>query len=119
MKVTVERRGATGLVAIHGEVDDYTAEALRERLVDVLRDSEGLVVDLAHTSMLGAAGLNVLVDVARRSHAQGRAVTLARPNPHVAKVIGLTRLATVMSVQRDLDVALAAAVQQRLSRQSR
>lgn len=116
MKVTVERRGATGLVTIHGEVDDYTAGTLLERLEGVLRDTEGLVVDLAHTSMLGAAGINVLVEVARRSQARGRFVTLARPSPHVAKVIGLTRLATVMSVQRDLDVALAAAVQQRLIR---
>lgn len=116
MHVTVERRGATGLVTIHGDVDDYTADALRERLDDALRDAEGLVVDLASTSMLGAAGLNVLVELAKRSHAQGRFVTLARPNPHVAKVIGLTRLGEVLSVQRDLDVALAAAVQHRLAR---
>lgn len=116
MKVTVERRGATGLVAIHGEVDDYTAAALRERLDEVVKDTEGLVVDLAQTSMLGAAGLNVLVEVARRGRARGRAVALARPTPHVAKVLGLTRLATLIIVHRDLDVALAAAVQTRLKR---
>ena len=116
MQVTVERRGATGLVSIHGDVDDYTADELRERLDAVLSDTQALVLDLADTSMLGAAGLNVLVELAKRSQAQGRFVTLARPNPHVAKVIGLTRLADLLSVQRDLDVALAAAVQHRLRR---
>ena len=118
MLVAVERRGGTRVVRVDGEIDDYNAKPLHDQLLRVIQDDgcRGVVVDLADCELLTAAGLSVLVDVAKRLQAHDLPLIVARPNPHVGKVIELTRLDVVLGVQRDLDAALTSAVAARLAR---
>ncbi|MFC6082534.1 STAS domain-containing protein [Sphaerisporangium aureirubrum] len=84
---------APNIVRLTGEIDIFTSEALRRRLLGALRSTVGsLVVDLSEVSFCDASGLAVLVGVQHRARARGVAFALRSPRPQMSRVLRITGL---------------------------
>ena len=112
--VGVEHRGRTTVVSIGDEVDDYTAPALRARLLELADGEHDVVVDLAGAPLLTSTALSALQAGFQQQRRHGRSFLLVNPTPHVRKVLEITGLDRLWPVFRSLDQALADAVRRRL-----
>jgi anti-anti-sigma factor len=94
----LRERGDTILV-VRGDVDLATASLLWESVEQVLSDSERLIVDLRDVGFLDSSGLSVFVRAHRRLREAGGALVLRSPNPRVRRVLELTGLAQVLTIE--------------------
>jgi anti-sigma B factor antagonist len=89
-----------GGVVLVGRLDVRGAGAAREALHEALARGEGrLLVDLSGVELLDATGLGVLVGAHRRARLQGRELVLCDAGPRVARLLSLTRLDRVITVE--------------------
>lgn len=94
-------RQATGhtVLSVSGELDITTTAALRDRMVDILKDTTApVIIDLSAVTFCDAAGLALLVGAQRRAKPHGFAVTLAGPRRNVSKLLRITGLDRAFAV---------------------
>jgi len=84
-----------------GEIDLYTAPALRDALEDddLVPD---VVVDLSNVNFMALVGVHVLRAAAAQRAAAGRRLAVVAPTPCVQRILSLTDAA------EDLDIHLSA-----------
>lgn len=109
LRVEVARvRGDAAVVAVTGEIDLRTADALRARLVEVHASGpRRLVADFAAVSFCDAAGLGALVAAHNRIAACGGEIALARVRPAQLRLLRITGLHRLFAVHPDVAGALA------------
>ena len=100
----MDRIGTTGLqvltfagpslvIAIHGEIDVFSAPELRDELLRVIRRyGPRLALDLAGVTFIDCAGVNVLLATRRRAGLEDGSVDVIRTSPRVRRVISLLGL---------------------------
>jgi anti-sigma B factor antagonist len=107
--VREERRGDLCVAAVQGEIDASNAAQIGERLRAPLTNrSTVLVVDLSGTTYVDSAGINLLFELAvELEHRQQRLRVVVPPASHVARMLGIAGLATVVPLHATLEAALA------------
>ncbi|WP_106399401.1 STAS domain-containing protein [Actinocorallia populi] len=101
--------GEVTVVRPSGEVDVFTAPALREFLLELLEGGmRRLVVDLSGVSFLDSTGLAVLVGIWQRLRYHEGSFALAGANPHITQVLHTTRLDQPLRLHGTVDEAVAA-----------
>ncbi len=96
------------VLEVSGEVDVYTAPALRDRITDLLdAGRHRLVVDLAGVEFLDSTGLGVLVAGLNRAREVGGTLDLVCPQERVLKLFRITGLDEVFAVHPTVDQAVA------------
>ena len=104
---SAELRPGIQLVAVAGELDILTAPSL---LVALQRpeniEATHLVIDLVQVDFLAGAGINTLIDVARRRPRHHTHLIVSPTNPSVARIIGLTGAAELLTMHFDLEQCL-------------
>jgi anti-sigma B factor antagonist len=100
----VSRRdvGRVTVLTLSGELDMATTPLLREALDNL--DGCPIVLDVANLTFVDSYGLHVIF-----SRAATHDVALARPHPHVARLLELTEGATLVPVHATLEAALEGA----------
>ena len=94
------RHNGTSVVSVRGEVDVYTAPHLWEDLEAAIADAPTeLVIDLSGVTFLDSTGLNVLVQTRKRLKPISGAVVVRGANDQVVKVLELTKLSKVLTVE--------------------
>lgn len=89
------------LVVLAGRLDARGAAPARDALHAALAGGSGrLVVDLSGVELLDATGLGVLVGAHRRARLDGRELVLRDAPPRVARLLSVTRLDRVITVER-------------------
>lgn len=91
-----------------GEIDLYTAPALRDALVAAAESSSRIVIDLSRVTFLDSTGLGVMLGALGRARSVQRSVALVGPTSMVRRVLEITRLNQVFPTYGELDEALAA-----------
>ncbi len=100
--------GEGELVVLSGRLDARGAAPARDALHAALGAGSGrLVVDLSGVELLDATGLGVLVGAHRRARLEGRELVLSDAPPRVARLLSLTRLDRVITVERQRAVPAA------------
>ena len=86
-------------VTVRGEIDVHTAPQLRDRLDEVLRQEEELVVlHLDDVTFMDSTGLGVLVGAHKAQVAAGRSLVLVCSEPRVLRIVHLTGLHRVLTI---------------------
>lgn len=90
---------AAARVAVTGEVDLATADALRDRLLAVLQEHGPalLGVDLAGVTFMDCTGIGALVAVRNIAFRTGCQVRITRPQPMVRRILEVTGLLGVFT----------------------
>jgi anti-anti-sigma factor len=107
LSIDVSARETSTVVTLAGDIDMQTAAALRERLAELDASAGTVIVDLAGVEFLDSSGVGALVGAASALSATGGSLRLACPPPQVQKVFRISRLAEVIPIYDDVEVAAA------------
>ena len=83
-------------VAITGEIDIATCEAMRDALETGLRAGAELVADLSAVTFIDATGIGVLLAIRRQAMEAGGSLTLQAPSRAVRKLTRICGLDEVL-----------------------
>ncbi|MEV4579986.1 STAS domain-containing protein [Nonomuraea jabiensis] len=84
---------APTLVRLSGDIDIFTTAQLRQRLINALSYSTGLLVlDLSQVTFCGAGGLGVMIGVQGRARSLGIRLALIGVPPRMARLLRITGL---------------------------
>jgi anti-sigma B factor antagonist len=83
-RTELERRAATIVVVVHGEIDLFSADRLHAQLTGLLSSSSRIVLDLRQIDFIDSAGLHCVLDVDRASRDAGVEFLLV-PGPEQAQ----------------------------------
>ncbi len=104
MRVVTDQPGA--VLRVEGKLDVTTVADVRLVLHDAVDHGQGdLVIDLGGVELIDATGLGVLVGAHRRAMRCGRRVVLRAVPPRVLRLLTVTKLSRILTV----DVAIAEA----------
>lgn len=95
----ITQRDGEVVIAVRGEIDIVTASALWDVIVEVISDTKRLVVDLSETDFIDSTGLNVMVRTLKRLRHHGGDLILRSPKPNARKVLHLTSLDRVITIE--------------------
>jgi len=108
LTLNTRTEGEQTVLAVSGEVDVYTAPALRDRIADLLDGGQQqLIIDLGGVEFLDSTGLGVLVAGLNRARDVGGSLSLVCPQERVLKLFRITGLDEVFTVHPTVDEALA------------
>ncbi len=107
---TIEQLGDAYVVTLRGEIDAYTAPALRLDLRRLIEDEGALtlVIDLTAVTFLDSTALGALVGALRRLRERNGRLRIVRPQAAAARIFELTGLDTVLELYPERDAALNA-----------
>lgn len=95
------------VVTLVGELDVYTAPALRQLLVDMVNHERWfLVLDLSAVTNIGSTGLGVVTGGLKRVRAHDGMMALVVPHDSLAKVFRMTGLIKVFPIFDTVDPAV-------------
>ena len=107
---TVEPYGECAVLRVEGEVDVYTAPALRQRLAELVAEGVShVVVDTSGIAFIDSTGLGVLVGGLKRLRAHGGSLALAGGDQHFVRLLHLTGLNRVFPPYATVAEAVEAA----------
>ena len=101
MELSVSRLpdGDTPVVAVSGEVDVYSAPALKDSLDSLLKDGAStVVVDLSDVAFLDSTGLGALVEARAATTDAGGSLPLVCNHERILKLFTITGLNDVFSI---------------------
>jgi anti-sigma B factor antagonist len=108
LSLNTRTQGEHTILEVSGEVDVYTAPALRDRVTDLLDAGQQLlVIDLGGVEFLDSTGLGVLVAGLNRAREVGGSLALVCPQERVLKLFRITGLDEVFAVHNTVNEALA------------
>ena len=111
MELSLASREVAGhtVVEVRGEVDVYTAGALRERLLATIEGgARSVVVDLDRVDFLDSTGLGVLVGALKRLKLAGGRLALVCDSEKLLKVFRITALDRVFTLHDSVEAATTA-----------
>jgi anti-sigma B factor antagonist len=104
----VTERNGYSILAVHGEVDVYTAPRFRERLIELVSAGKHrVVVDLDGVDFLDSTGLGVLVGGLKRLRSNDGDLALVCTQGRILKVFEVTGLTKVFEIYESVDAAVA------------
>jgi anti-sigma B factor antagonist len=106
--VSVSRRsGDVPVVAVSGEVDVYSAPALKESLTGLLNaGTNTVVVDLTEVAFLDSTGLGALVEARAATNEVGGSLLVVCSQERILKLFTITGLDGVFAIHPTVEDAL-------------
>lgn len=109
LSLTTRTVGDYTVLEVGGEVDVYTANPLRVRLVELIDDgARKIVVDLGRVDFLDSTGLGVLIRGLKLSRAVDGSFRLVCAKEPLLKIFRITALDQVFPIFPTVDEAIAA-----------
>jgi anti-anti-sigma factor len=106
LAMDLDERGGFLLVTVHGVIDFWSVEPLREQLDAALRrEPPQLVLDLNDVSFVDSTGLGLLLSLHRGAAAGGGWLHLARPRPQLHRLLRTTALDSYFHLYPTVDAA--------------
>jgi anti-sigma B factor antagonist len=100
--------GNVPILAVNGEVDVYSAPALKDKITDLIDAGKTtLVVDLSGVAFLDSTGLGALVEARAATTEAGGAMPLVCNQERILKLFTITGLDGVFTIRGTVDEAVA------------
>jgi anti-sigma B factor antagonist len=100
LEVKQREHAGTCIIQAEGEIDLYSSPALRETLLKAIPNAAKKVcVDLSGVAYMDSSGVATLVEGLKAATKASIAFALAAPSPPVMRVLELSRLNTVFTIQ--------------------
>jgi anti-sigma B factor antagonist len=98
MGATTRSAGEIMIVELSGEIDIGSSPTLRKTLLDCLKSTKHLAVNLASVSYIDSSGIASLVEVLKEAQDTKKRLTLFGLGGAVLQVLQLTRLTGVFEI---------------------
>jgi anti-sigma B factor antagonist len=109
VELSVVGRGSHAVVALYGDLELADAPALASHLIAaVAACGPSIVMDLARLDSIDRCGIRVLMRVLKWTRESGGDMSLAAPQQHVRKGMGVRGVIDVFSVYPSVAEAVAA-----------
>ncbi len=111
MEISVSRTksGDVPIVAVSGEVDVYSAPALKDSITELLQaGTNSLIVDLSGVAFLDSTGLGALVEARAATSEAGGSLPLVCSQERILKLFTITGLDSVFTIHSSVGDAIAA-----------
>ncbi len=111
MELSVSRQSVGGfpVVAVSGEVDVYSAPALKDSLTELLQSGVvTVIVDLSDVAFLDSTGLGALVEARSATTEAGGSLPLVCSQERILKLFAITGLDGVFTIHPTVDEAVTA-----------
>ena len=108
MKTATREQPGTTIVDIMGDIDMGTSPGLRKTLLDSLKKTPRLVVNLREVRYVDSSGIASLVEVLKEARNTEKRLVLFGLNKTVHQVLQLTRLSTIFEIRETEEEALQA-----------
>ncbi|MDM0117362.1 STAS domain-containing protein [Variovorax sp. J22R133] len=96
-------------ISLVGRMDSIGGHDIDTRFAALVAARKLLaVVDMSEVSFLASIGIRTLVINARAQSQRGGGMALANPQPHVAEVLKMSGIDTIIPVYPDVDTACSA-----------
>ena len=99
MKVTLQKKGNTGLVWLCGELDEHTAQSAREQIDNFIKGGKinRLIFDLGKLSFMDSSGIGVILGRYKLIQKQGGQVCVKNCTPRVDKIFVMSGLYKIIN----------------------
>lgn len=97
------------VLALSGEIDVYTAPQFKLAMTSILESvQKHLIIDLHNVSYMDSSAFMVLVFAMKRLRLIGGTVNLVGCKPHIAHMLQITNLSTLIPLHQEMDDAMKA-----------
>lgn len=87
-------------VSLNGEVDIYTANNLKEFLIEIISDkSEDIVIDALALDYIDSTGLGVLISALKRLKQNEKDIYIINAKSNIKKIFDITGLDKIFKVE--------------------
>ena len=108
MNASTREQGGITIVDVSGDIDMGTSPALRKTLLEALKKTSRLVVNLREVRYVDSSGIASLVEVLKEAHNKQKRLILFGLNKAVHEVLQLTRLSKIFEIRETEEEALQA-----------
>lgn len=104
---TSENRAGATVLSPSGRIDESTADAFRENLLDAMAAKpETAIIDLNGIEYMSSRGLRALTLAQRAGQEAGTTIVLARPNDTMREILAISRYDMVFRVADTIEDAI-------------
>jgi anti-sigma B factor antagonist len=108
LSVSQTSAGNVPILAVSGEVDVYSAPALKEKINELVQSGEKtLIVDLSGVAFLDSTGLGALVEARASTTEAGGSLPIVCNQERILKLFTITGLDGVFTIHPDVGAAVA------------
>ena len=108
MKTAIREQPGTTIVDVTGDIDMGTSPSLRKTLLESLKRTPRLVVNLREVRYVDSSGIASLVEVLKEARKTEKRLLLVGLNDAIREVLRLTRLTTIFEIRETEEAALQA-----------
>ena len=106
MKTATREQPGTTIVDVSGDIDMGTSPGLRKTLLQSLRNTSRLVINLREVRYVDSSGIASLVEVLKEARSTEKRLVLFGLNQTVHQVLQLTRLTKIFEIRETEEEAL-------------
>jgi anti-sigma B factor antagonist len=107
ISVSQTTAGDIPIVAVNGEVDVYSAPALKDKITELLESGKNtLIIDLSGVAFLDSTGLGALVEARTAATESGGTLPLVCNQERILKLFTITGLDGVFAIHPTIGEAL-------------
>jgi anti-sigma B factor antagonist len=108
LSVSQTSAGNVPILAVDGEVDVYSAPALKDRIGELIQSGQTtLIVDLSGVAFLDSTGLGALVEARAATTDAGGAMPIVCSQERILKLFTITGLDGVFTIHPNVGAAVA------------
>lgn len=108
LSVSKTSAGDVPILAVNGEVDVYSAPALKDQIGELIQSGKStLIVDLSGVAFLDSTGLGALVEARAATTEAGGSLPIVCNQERILKLFTITGLDGVFSIHPDISAAVA------------
>lgn len=98
MQVTSQKINDTLVISLVGELDEHSANYVREMMDKVMSENEQsqVIVDLAGLEFMDSTGIGVMIGRYKKMKERGIPIFVANPSKQIDKIFMMTALYDVM-----------------------
>jgi anti-sigma B factor antagonist len=108
MKTATREQTGSTIIDVTGDIDMGTSPGLRKTLLESLKKTPRLVVNMREVKYVDSSGIASLVEVLREARSKEKRLVLFGLNADVREVLQLTRLARIFEIRETEEEALQA-----------
>lgn len=108
MKTATRVQPGTTIVDVTGDIDMGTSPGLRKTLLDSLKETSRLIVNLRDVRYVDSSGIASLVEVLKEARNTQKRLVLFGLNRAVQEVLQLTRLTRIFEIRDTEEEAMQA-----------